>query len=124
MIIFLSSINLCFFHKNLQTSRLCSTSPTCRVDEPKRDIAFSIGTPLFGFSFAIGRFLKLKPLTLNCGINSLNHVLNKYVHLKNLNELQDALDNIDNDGLHPLLQLQSYQLPDALSHRLDLFSLR
>lgn len=112
------------FYKNLRRTRLCSVSPTCRPDEPKRDIAFTIGTPLYGFSFSIGRFLKLKPLNLDCGINSLNQVLNKYGHLKSLNGLEHALNNIDRYGIHPLLQIQADQLPDVISHQLDLFNFR
>ena len=110
--------------KNLRRSRICSASPACRPDEPKRDTAFTIGTPLYGFSFSITRFLRLKPLTLECGINSLYQVLRKYEHLLSLNGLEEVLDKTDKYGINPLLQLRTDQLPDVTSHQLDLFNLR
>ena len=112
------------FLKNLRRSRICSASPTCRPDEPKRDTAFTIGTPLYGFSFSIGRFLRLKPLTLDCGIDSLYQVLRKYEHLLSLNGLEEVLDKTDKHGTNPLLQLRTDQLPDVISHQLNLFNLR
>ena len=90
----------------------------------KRDVAFSVGTPMYSFSFSLNRFRKVKPVTLNCGTNTLNHVLNANSHLSYLNGLQDTIENMETCESHPLLQLEPNQLPDFIDNKLEIFKLR
>ena len=94
-----------------------------RIWKPKRDIAFSIGIPLMGFSFSLGRFRSIKPLELNCGTESLHYVIRRYGHLRNHIVLQQKVENM-NDRAHPLLQLQADQLPGVIEHQLEIFKFR
>ena len=90
----------------------------------KRDVAFSVGTPMYSFSFSLNRFRKVKPVTLNCGTNTLNHVLKTNSHLSSLNGLQSTIENIETCQSHPLLQLKPSQLPDVINHKLEILKLR
>ena len=72
----------------------------------------------------VKRIVIQKTLKLDCGTNSLHHVLRKYGQLKNLNGLEYSLNKGNKYGTHPLLQLQPDQLPDVISHQLELFNLR
>lgn len=96
-----------------------------RIWKPKRDVAFSIGIPLMGFSFSLGRFRSIKPLVLNCGTESLHYVIRRYGHLRDHITLQQAVENMnDIYRVHPLLQLQADQSPDVIEHQLELFAFR
>ena len=90
----------------------------------KRDVAFSVGTPMYSFSFSLNRFRKVKPVTLDCGTNTLNHVLETNSHLSSLYGLQTTIENIETCESHPLLQLKPNQLPDVINHKLEIFKLR
>ena len=79
---------------------------------------------MFSFSFSLGRFRGIKPLKLNCGIDSLNSVLREYSHLKKLHTLHYDIEKITGYGMHPLLRLQLHHLPDVLEHNLDMFGFR
>ena len=92
--------------------------------KPVRDVAASIGIPMYSFSFSQGRFRKIKPLNLNCGVDSADSVFRKYSHLQRLAQLQNQIENINliDNTVHPLQQLDPSQLPDTVRHGLDMFN--
>ena len=92
--------------------------------KPIRDISQTIGVPMYAFSFSNGRFRKIKPIDLGCGVNELNAILWKFGHLKRLREFTEKVDSINTYTSHPLIQLGPKLLPEVVSHELELFKVR
>ena len=92
--------------------------------KPIRDISQTLGVTQYGFSFSIGRFRKVKPTNLHCGVDDLNFIKWKYAHLKQLKEFSKAVDNINPYGTHPFDQLGPQLLPQVVEHQLDMFKFR
>ena len=91
--------------------------------KPIRDISQTIGVTQYGFSFSIGRFRKVKPTTLHCGVDDLTFIKWKYSHLKQLREFSKKVENI-NLYSHPLSQLGPYFLPEVVEHELNVLKFR
>ena len=112
-------MSMWYFLQNLARDRASRTSW-----KPVRDISQSIGVPLYAFSFSIGRFRKVKPVTLGCGVNDLNTIKWKYDHLNLLQEFSERVRNIDSYSYHPLNQIGPSFLPEVMLHRLNIFRFR
>ena len=73
-------------------------------------------------AYAGGRFVQLKPLNVQCGIDDLNQVLNDYKILFQLRSVDDQyLSKSLVQGKHPLHHLPAELFPEALNFTFEEF---